>query len=141
MRVYTVHMRPDSPLPDGGSVDGGSVDGGAVDGGVALVREGFSWPAFLFGPVWALALGLWVVAAALLAAGAVFGLAFELGGADFPMRAAIAVGFQALVGFTANDFQRWSLARRGFAEADLVAAPDLAAAERRYFEARNPAAP
>lgn len=125
MRVYTVHIRPGSWLPDDGAV---------------LVKEGFSWPAFLFGPVWALARGLWLVAAALLAAGAALGAALELSGADSPARAAIVVGFQVLVGFTAMDFQRWSLARRGFAEAQVVAAPDLTAAERRYFSAPNPAA-
>ncbi|MHA1568433.1 MAG: DUF2628 domain-containing protein [Alphaproteobacteria bacterium] len=122
MRVYTVHIQAESALPDGGAV---------------LVKEGFSWPALMFGPIWALGLGLWVAAAALLAAGAVIGAALELSGADFPTRAAIVAGFQVLVGFTANDFRRWSLARRGFADARVVAAPDRLAAERRYFEARN----
>ena len=126
MRVYTVHIRPEYSAPDDGAV---------------LVKEGFSWPAFWFGPIWALALNLWAVAAVLLAAAAVFGLALELSGADFLARAAIIAGFQMLVGFTANDFRRWSLARRGFAEASVVAAPDPLAAERRYFAAREAATP
>lgn len=121
MRVYTVHIYPESASQDDEAV---------------LIKEGFSWPALLFGPIWALALGLWVVAAALLAAGALIGLTLELSGADFLTRAAIVAGYQVLVGFTANDLRRWSLARRGFVEARVVAAPDRLAAEHRYFEAR-----
>jgi hypothetical protein len=72
---------------------------------VALVRDGFAWGAF-------------VVAAVLLASvhHVMVGMAASL-----------------LVGMFARDAKRWSLAQRGYAEVDLVAAGSLEEAELKYF--------
>jgi hypothetical protein len=127
MRVYTVHIRPFSMASDRDAV---------------LVRRGLSWPALCFGPAWALAAGLWLLVPALV--GAVALLFFGLGaaGADIPAQIVIIGGFQVVVGLNVNDFQRWALARQGYAEVASVAAAGQLAAERRYFEnATTPAGP
>jgi hypothetical protein len=124
MQVYTVHIDPLSAEPDSGAV---------------LVREGFSWPAALFGVFWALYHGLWDWALALLAAGLAIGGLAALGGLDEVGQAVVQLGTMALAGALSNDWRRWALSRRGYRLAEVVAGDDLAAAERRYFE-RAPAA-
>jgi hypothetical protein len=107
LRIYTVHLR--RPVRD-------------QDKDVVLVKEGFSWPAFLFSGLWALWNRLWLVA---------LGLCLD------PLsEIAISIGFALLVGFVANDLRRWTLAGRGYFEADVVAAPDALAAELRFYEHR-----
>jgi len=98
MRIYTVHYRP---------------DGG---GDIVLVKEGFCWPAFLVGPLWALWHGLWVVALGLVALIAIVGAAGAALGLDAVTASALAVGAAIAVGGAANDLRRWTLDRRGFSE-------------------------
>ena len=119
MRVYTVHMRRQSLDPDRD---------------IALVKEGFCWPAFLFSVFWALWLRLWWVALGLFALNAVVGAALTLAGADPVSETAISVGLAIMVGFVANDLKRWTLRRRGFREISVVAASDVEAAELRFFD-------
>ncbi|MEZ5775925.1 MAG: DUF2628 domain-containing protein [Hyphomicrobiaceae bacterium] len=48
MSLYTVH----APVPPG--------DLSALDpADIVLVKDGFSWPAFMFGGLWLLVLGMW----------------------------------------------------------------------------------
>ena len=120
MRVYTVHLRRQGLDPDRD---------------VVLVREGFSWGAFLFGFLWALwhrmgwsALGLFVIAAGAAVA------------AEFLLPAGPAQGAVMLVvclafGFVGNDLRRRHLAARGFLETGPVAAEDAEAALLRYLDA------
>ena len=115
MRVYTVHYR--------------RRDQGAE---IRLVKEGFSWPAFLFTVFWALWHGLWIVAVGMMAAGFVVGMAeFWL---DPVTDAALALGVQLLIGLTANDLRRWTLERRGFTVEAVVAADGAEDAYRRFME-------
>ena len=43
-------------------------------GDFVLVKEGFCWPALLFGPLWALYHRMWVVAAGLVSVGVIIAL-------------------------------------------------------------------
>jgi hypothetical protein len=122
MRMYTVHLRRTAdPLftPDLDAV---------------LVHEGFNWAAFLFTWLWALACGLWIVAAILLAADVVLALALAWIGLDGASVFWIMLAWHAVVGIVAEDLRRWTLRLRGYALADIVAGDDLGAAERRFFE-------
>ena len=116
MRVYTVY-RPPGPTAGDEPI---------------LIREGFSWPAFLFTGLWALWHRLWLVALALFAAQAALGLALVFAGLGDATRIAAGLGIAFLIGCGAQDWRRAGLARRGAAFEGLVAANDADAALRRW---------
>ena len=119
MRVYTVHCRPGSREPDAEA---------------RLVKEGFSWPAFLIPPLWLLYHRLWLAFFLV----AVFGLLLDVGlglvGADTAITLVAAVGFSLFIGFGAHDWRRAKLDRLGFRMAGIVASGDHDSALRRYFD-------
>lgn len=120
-KIYTVHARSWSAAGDGDAV---------------FVREGFSWPAFLFGPFWALWFGLWKTAVVLfLLSLAISGLAVVSGmtdGAEFT----VTLGLQAMVGLWGNDWRRYGLARQDYAVRGVAGGRDLPDAEHHYFAGR-----
>jgi Protein of unknown function (DUF2628) len=111
VRIYTAHTRARrSPV---------------------LVREGFSVGALVFGPFWLLAYRGWIagvialcveIAIAVLARGAVGTVLL------------LAVAW--LIGLFGHDLRRWSLARQGYLEAHVVAAPDADTALARLLDRR-----
>lgn len=118
MRLYTVHLRRHGLDPERD---------------LAAVKEGFCWPAFFFSALWALGNGLWLVGFALLAAQAVVGAALALLGLDPVSQAAVSLGMAVIIGMVANDLRRWTLSRRGFDEAAVVAGADADAALGRFL--------
>ena len=80
------------------------------------VKEGFSWPAFFFGPFWLLWHRLWPEAAGV-------GIA-ALATLALPPAAGLAASFllALLLGLEGNALRRWALRRRGWREADIIAA-------------------
>lgn len=123
MRIYTVHERPGVP--------GEARDAALAD--AVLVKEGFSWPAFLAAPLWALHHRQWLGLVAYAVAVTLLGLAAEGAALGEASAATLALGFAILVGASANDWRRDTLARQGYGLAAVVAAPDLEAAEERWF--------
>jgi hypothetical protein len=122
MRIYTVHLkRTADPLF-------------TPDLGAQFVREGFNWAAFVFTWIWALACGLWIVAAILFAGDLGIALLFEAIDLDTKSQFWATLGWHVIVGFAAEDLRRWTLRLRGFALAEIVAAETVAAAERRFFD-------
>jgi len=118
MRIYTVQVRPGGP-PD--------------EPDVALIKEGFCWPA-LFVPlpwlIWHrlwLGLGGYIVAWLLLDAAATW---LQLGDLS---QTALGLGLSVLIAAEANDWRRRTLARQGFRFAGVVVADNMIAAERRVF--------
>jgi len=119
MRIYTVHIDPFSA---------------AADRDAVLVKEGFSWPAALFGMIWALWHRMWWTAAGLGAAwAALSGVLYVI-----PMAPALALAVEIavalIVGHAGNDLRRLSLKARGFVETGVVAAVNREAAEQRHFD-------
>ena len=100
---------------------------------VALVPQGFSWPAFFFGPWWLAAKRLWLALAGWLVATLV------LIGGGYALGAPVAAIYlaQALValwlGLEAARLRSAALARAGRPLADVVAAPDEDVALRAFF--------
>jgi hypothetical protein len=98
---------------------------------VAFVRDGFSWLALLFPLLWLLwhrmwlVLVLWIAVVVLAEWGATF-----LGG-PVPLVAAAAIA--VAMGFEANNLRRWTLERRGWRFAGVVAGADRSECERRFF--------
>lgn len=117
MRIYSVHCRSRGVLEEPE---------------IRVVKEGFCWPALFFGPLWAVWRGDWAVAVALLVviAAAVLPGALWL---SFPLLLLAA----SAIGFEGNELARWSLRRRGFAEAMLAAGRNAADVEARFL-ARAP---
>lgn len=116
MRVYTAHLRRGRmPL---------------------LVREGFSFGAFLFGPLWLFAHRAWI--AGLLAGAVLFALpalGSLLGGA--PATALLIAAYALMLGFSGRDLLRRVLSHRGYMETYVVAARSQDAAFGRLL-ARDP---
>ena len=112
MRVYTAHLRAAAPP--------------------VLVREGFSWGALIFGPVWLLAHRAWLPGVLALSG---FVLIAALPG--LPDRWLFALVLAWALGLWGNDLRRWSLARGGYLLAHVVAAEDQDTALARLL-ARRP---
>jgi len=111
MKVWTAHLHPARPP--------------------VLVHEGWSWGAAVFGPFWLLAHRAWVPGVVVLAVVIVLNLLVPNG-----LRGLLALGFFLLLGLLGRDLLRWSLARRGYALAHVVAAQDGDAAFARLLDAR-----
>jgi len=82
-----------------------------------LLREGFSWPALLFGPLW-LAWGRAWIAAALDLAATILILALTSG----TPTAVLLLGQAILLGLSGNDLRRWTAQLRGYRLTQVVAA-------------------
>ena len=111
MRVFTVHLHP-SKEPE-------------------LVREGWSWGACLFGAVWFAFQAAWIPAVLWLALSSVPLLLAP--GPGLVMAFALAI----LAGLIGRDLVRWSLDRRGYVLAHVVAAGDRDSAYARLLAARE----
>ena len=106
MRFFTAHIRP------------GSVP--------VLVREGFSWGALLFGPIWFAAHRAWIAAVLTLAAFVLIILLTHGG-----LATALLVALIILLGLSGQDVRRWSLDHRGYLLSQvLMARTDLEALAR-----------
>lgn len=111
MKSWTVHLKPDrEPV---------------------LLREGWSWGAFLFGPFWLLFQRAWVPAALWLALTVVLPAL-----APAPARPVVGFALSVLAGLLGRDLVRWSLPRRGYELAHVLAARDEEGALARLFAAR-----
>ncbi len=119
MRVYAVYVRPAAAGED-----------------LALVKEGFCWPAAIMPVIWAPWHGLWRALAILLVVGAALAGALEALGATAELEAAVALAYLVAAGTFGNDFRRWSLSCRGYRLDGVVTGPDRDSAERRLSERR-----
>jgi hypothetical protein len=96
---------------------------------VVLVRDGFSFAALLFGPLWLIAHRLWLgLLGYVVVAAALSGLAHVL-----PASGGLDLLFAIWFGFEARAVRRWSLERNGYRLEGLVEAGDREAAEHRFF--------
>lgn len=109
MKVWTAHLHPAQPP--------------------VLLPEAWSWGAALFGPFWLLANRAWVPGAIVLAIVILLNLVIPGG-----LRPVLVLGFVLTLGLLGQDLLRWSLARRGYALAHVVAAQDPDAAFARLLD-------
>lgn len=123
MKTYTLHLAKDAAPGDPAALDR-----------AILVRDGFSWGAFIFTALWFLVHRLWLAAllVLLLLAGVAYGLS------QLRLDPAAALAAQALIGILigleASSLYRWTLARRGRPAVDVVMAENREAAERKSFQ-------
>ena len=101
-------------------------------GAPVLLREGFSWGAALFGPLWLAAHRAWIAAAfALFAYVLIAALPVDLAG-----RWVLALGLAWALGLWGRDCVRWALDRRDYVMVHVVVAPDEDTAFAHLLERR-----
>ena len=108
MKIYTAHTHPRRPP--------------------ILIREGASWGAFLFGPLWLLWHAAWIAAALTISVLAVICVV-----APPHLRPLLAFAGFAVLGLTGNDLRRWNLGLGRYRLAHVVAARDRDAAYLRLL--------
>jgi hypothetical protein len=123
MPVYTVH----APVADGTDAQS------AVDRFV-FARDGFSFWALLFGPLWLLWHRLWLALAGYIVITVGVAVALSLLHASAGTRFAVTLLIALLMGFEAASLRRWTLSRRKWRQLDIVVADDEETAERRFFD-------
>src|SRR5271154_3050846 len=123
MSVYTVH----EPLSRAGAA-ASDVER------FAFVRDGFSWWAFLFAPLWMLRHRMWLVLLGYVVVVGLIETPVRMSGA--PDRAASLIGILLglLVGLEAGTLRRFTLSRRGWKNLGVVSGDDREDAERRFFD-------
>src|SRR5262245_8186371 len=103
MLTFTVH-EPPSPPAD------------RIDRAESLVfiKDGFSWIAALFAPIWLIAYRLWwpLLGYVVLMAG--FGLVKRMTGVDQQWVGLAGLALNLMIGFEADTLRRWALERRGW---------------------------
>lgn len=121
--AFTVHERPDPTLD--------RLDRAEA---LVLVKDGFSWGAFLFGPLWLAGNRLWRGLAGYLAlVGAASAGLDAVGASDTWITLAILAVHVAL-GYEADTLQRAALARRGWQQIGSVTGRSRSDCERRFFD-------
>jgi len=118
MRFFTVHERPGAKIAGGDDI--------------VLICSGFSWSAALFTPIWLIWYRLWLGLALYLLLMLPLGLLLEMIDIADPADLLIGAAIAFLFGCSGADFRRWTLARRGWRLAAVVAAGDAWEAELRY---------
>jgi Protein of unknown function (DUF2628) len=99
-----------------------------------FVRDGFSWPAFILGPIWMLFHRLVLVVILWLAVVLVLGAVIRLFGVSSGTASLVFLLLALLIGLEASTLRSWTLKRRGWREIGIVVADELEAAERRFFD-------
>jgi hypothetical protein len=130
MLTFTVH---ESPNPPSDRIDRAE--------GLVLVRDGFSWSAALFAPLWMVAHRLWLPLLGYVVVAALIELVREAGIAASDWATIAALALNVLVGFEADTLRRWSLARRGWVTLGSVSGRNREDCERRFFDMWLPSQP
>jgi hypothetical protein len=121
MAIYRVH------LPVGAS------DQAVMAERAKFLREGFCWPAFLFGPLWLLARGLWRPLVLWCLGALVVGFAIFYGRLSDAAGTWLYLLSTVFLGIEGQSFAAAAMERAGFGLVDIAAGPDRLAAERSFF--------
>ena len=114
-------------LPQGGAEPAEMADR------ATFVREGFCWPALLFGPFWLLARGLWRPLGVWCVGAILAALAFRYGHVSRDAGGWLYLLSTLYLGFEGRGFVAATVERRGFTLVDVVAGADRIGAEHAFF--------
>jgi len=130
MLTYTVHEPPNPPAD-------------RIDRAERLVfvKDGFSWRAALFAPLWLLAHRLWWPLLGYVALSALFELVRQSAMLDPGWTTLAAAALHLLIGLEGDTLRRWTLDRRGWAALGSVTGKTVDECERRFFDAWLPTQP
>jgi hypothetical protein len=124
MSVYTVHEPPQRMADDSVNAER-----------FAFVRDGFSFWAFLLGPLWMLWHRMWIMLLVyVVLAGGLESVARGAGASSFAV-SLIGLLISLLIGLEAGSLRRFTLDRRGWNNVGVVSGDDVEDAERRFFDA------
>ncbi len=123
MSVYTVHEAP------------ARASASSAAERFTFVRDGFSWWAFLFAPLWMLRHRMWLVLVGYVVICGGIEAALVRFGASGAAIMVVGLLISLLVGLEASTLRRLTLHRRGFANVGVVSGDNLEDAERRFFDA------
>jgi len=121
MRSWTVHLPPGTARA--------SVPVTVATSAPVLIREGFSFWAFLLGPLWLFANRCWLAGLGVLLALGLFAILPD------PYGFALSLALELLLGFHGQDLRRWTLGRRGWVLAHVVLGFDAEGALARLLQA------
>jgi hypothetical protein len=124
MSVYTVHEPPRRAGTAAADVER-----------FAFVRDGFSWWAFLFAPLWMLRHRMWLVLLGYVVVAGAIEIPMRMSGGSVLATSLIGILLGLLVGLEAGTLRRFTLNRRGWKNLAVVSGDDLEDAERRFFDA------
>jgi hypothetical protein len=118
-KIFTVYEKPEAAEPADRML---------------LLRDGFSYWAFVFGIFWLLMHRMWRVAALFFAAQVAIAFAGEVLGFSPTSLGLLQLWLQVMLGFHAFELQGATLARRGYRLGGVLVAESEMHAERRYHE-------
>jgi hypothetical protein len=124
MSVYTVHEPPRRAGAAAADVER-----------FAFVRDGFSWWAFLFAPLWMLRHRMWLVLLGYVLVAGAIEIPVRMSGGPVLATSLIGILLGLLVGLEAGTLRRFTLNRRGWKNLGVVSGDDREDAERRFFDA------
>ena len=119
MRTYSVHIRR---------------HGLDLDRDVVLIKEGFSWPAFLFNIFWALWHRHWLAVSTMFATPLAIATLTKIVGLAPAGQIVLLLGWLVIVGMTANDVRRCYLDYGGFVEDGIAAGNSIDDALYSYLQ-------
>ncbi len=119
LHIYTVHVKPGPRNAAQAPV---------------FVREGFSFPAFIFTLAWSLYYRLWVVSALMLGFNVLVMWTEQEGLLTQPSVFVLLLAMQIFIGFHGNDWRRRALGKRGYITTAVVTGDSRLRAELRYFD-------
>ncbi len=123
MAVYTVHQPPLKKF-----------EAAADPERFAFVRDGFSFWAFLLGPLWMLRHRMWLVLVGYIVVAVGMQVALRLVGASSGGSAFAAFMLALLVGMEAGTLRRFTLGRRRWRNVGTIVGADRDTVERRFFD-------
>jgi hypothetical protein len=130
MPTYTVH---EPPSPPADRIDRAE--------SLVFVKDGFSWLALLFAPLWLLAHRLWWPLLGYVLVSGALQVAARLTALDPGWVGLAGFTINLLLAFEADTLRRWSLGRRGWRTIGTVSGRTVAECERRFFDAWLPSQP
>jgi hypothetical protein len=130
MPTFTVHEQPQPPAD-------------RIDRAEALVfvKDGFTWSAALFAPIWLIVHRLWWPLLGYIILNALFELVRWGTNVDPGWVTLAGLALHVLLGFEAGTIRRWALERKGWHFVGSVSGRRTGECERRFFEEWLPGQP
>ena len=130
MAVYTVHEPPPKPYESAPDPER-----------FVFVRDGFSFWACVFGPLWMLRHWMWLVFSGYVIVAVALDVALRGLGVSAGATLVVGILLALLIGFEAPTLRRFTLTRRKWTNVGVIVGDDLEAAERRFFDTWTRAEP
>lgn len=121
--AYTVHEPPENSFDPVERADS-----------LVFVKDGLSWAAFLFAPIWLLAKSYWIALLIYLAVATVVVVGLSLFQANPTWNGLAYLALNLIVALEADSISRWSLERKGYHIIGTVSGASTRDCERRFFE-------